>query len=81
MRNPSLASFLLFNFLCALILNASPQKSSPILNGHENERRSFAINLLRALNTSEFDYQKKHGTYANWDALLADLKGRLDGAG
>ncbi len=72
MRKPSITDFLLFNLIFVITVAAGPQKTSPILNSHENERRSFAINLLRALNTSEFDYQKKHGVYANWDALLAD---------
>lgn len=68
----NIVTSLLLTFLCAFALFASPQKSVPILNSHENERRSFAINLLRALNNSELDYQKKHGAYANWDALLAE---------
>ncbi len=72
MRKSAITAFLLLNLFLILAANAGLQKTSPILNGHENERRSFAINLLRALNNSELDYQKKHGSYANWDALLAE---------
>lgn len=72
MRKSAITAFLLLNLFLILAANAGPQKTSPILNSHENERRSFAINLLRALNSSELDYQKKHGSYANWDALLAE---------
>ena len=64
--------FLFLNLLP--VLASMPDRKNPhaILNIHENERRSFAINLLRAINNSELDYKKKHGTYANWDALLAN---------
>ncbi len=72
MRKSAITTFLFLNLLFVFAVNAGPQKSAPILNSHENERRSFAINLLRAINISELDYQKKHGTYTNWDGLLAD---------
>jgi hypothetical protein len=72
MPKPAITAFLFLNLLGVLALHAGPQKSAPVLSTHENERRSFAFNLLRAINNSELNYQKKHGTYANWDALLAD---------
>jgi hypothetical protein len=72
MRKPLVTVFLLTNLLFALALQAGPQKAAPQLSTHENQRRSFAINLLRAINNSELDYQKKHGAYANWDALMAE---------
>jgi hypothetical protein len=72
MPKPAITAFLFLNLLGVFALRAGPQKSAPVLSTHENERRSFAFNLLRAINNSELNYQKKHGTYANWDALLAD---------
>lgn len=71
MREP-IASLLLCQLLFVVTLQAGPQKSVAPLPNHENERRSFAVNLLRAINTAELDYQKKHGTYTNWDGLVAD---------
>jgi hypothetical protein len=68
MRKTAIAVCLLF----ATALQAGPQKPPVPTSGHENQRRSFAIELLRTLNTSEAAYKTKHGTYANWDALLAE---------
>ena len=36
----------------------------------ERERRSFAQNLVKAINAAETDYRKKHDVYANWDTLI-----------
>jgi len=36
----------------------------------ERERRSFAQNLVKAINAAEADYRKKHEVYANWDTLM-----------
>ena len=72
MRKQAITLFLFVNLMFVLAMQAGPQKSTPAVSNQENQRRSFAINFLRAINNSELDYQKKHGTYANWDALLAD---------
>jgi|HubBroStandDraft_1064217.scaffolds.fasta_scaffold24959_2 hypothetical protein len=37
----------------------------------DHARHSVAINLLRAINTAEVGYKMKHGSYLNWDMLLA----------
>ena len=71
-RKPAISTFLLFILLFVPALHAGPQKSTIAPSTRENERRSFAVNLLRAINNSELDYQKKHGAYANWDALIAE---------
>ena len=72
MRNPVIAAFLFIPLLFVLALAAAPQKVSTPPFSRENERRSFAANLLRAINNAEADYRKKHGTFANWDALYAE---------
>lgn len=58
--------------LSSLAPAAWPQKSAPTVSDRELQRRSFAMNFLRALNAAEFDYKKKHAVFANWDALLAE---------
>ena len=40
------------------------------MSGPDHAKHSLAINLLRAINTAENDYQQKHGAYAPWDTLL-----------
>jgi hypothetical protein len=46
------------------------QKGSPVMADRERERRSFAQNLVKAINAAEADYRKKHEIYANWDTLM-----------
>ncbi len=59
--------------MCSFVAVAEPQKSaSPAVTGRELQRRSFALNFLRALNNAEQDYKKKHATFGNWDALFAE---------
>jgi hypothetical protein len=58
--------------LYSLAPMAWPQKPAPEVSGRELQRRSFALNFLHALNTAEQDYRKKHATFANWDALMAE---------
>jgi hypothetical protein len=59
--------------VCSFAVAAGPQKTTaPALTGRELQRRSFALNFLRALNNAEQDYKKKHGTFGNWDALFAE---------
>lgn len=51
---------------------ARPQKGAIPTAGREQERRSFAINLTRAIQKAEVDYKTKHGTFANWDSLVGN---------
>ncbi len=46
------------------------QKGAPVVPDRERERRSFAQNLVKAINAAEADYRKKHEVYANWDTLV-----------
>jgi len=46
------------------------QKGAPAVTDRERERRSFAQNLVKAINAAEADYRKKHDVYANWDTLV-----------
>ena len=53
---------------CQAVVRA--QKGSPVVADRERERRSFAQNLVKAINAAETDYHKKHDVYANWDTLI-----------
>jgi len=60
---------------CAFLLLSSPapaQKNSPGIQDRERERRSLAVNIVRAINTAEANYKKNHGTYATWDIFIAN---------
>jgi hypothetical protein len=60
--------------LLGLLLVCGPlspaQKTTSALAQNEQERRSFAQNLARAINAAEADYFKTHQTYASWDTLM-----------
>jgi len=36
----------------------------------EHARRSVGVNTLRAINTAEYGYKFKYGTFVSWDVLL-----------
>jgi hypothetical protein len=52
-----------------LVPFARAQKNSASMQDRERERRSLAVNLVRAINTAEANYKKNHGSYASWDTL------------
>jgi hypothetical protein len=70
-RMGRMAGFVLIAGL-SLCSSAARGQNTPAVSGREQQRRSLAMNLLRALNNAEADYKKKHATFANWDALLAE---------
>jgi hypothetical protein len=66
-----LAYLLAVILISALARPVLPQKAPPLAPAtRENQRRSFVVNVLRAINASEHDYKTKHGTFANWEALF-----------
>jgi hypothetical protein len=68
LRRKILFSILLFG-LC--LTSAWAQKKNTIAPANrEQERRSFAMNVARAINAAETNYKKTHQTYATWDILL-----------
>jgi hypothetical protein len=55
---------------CALLPATFAQKNTTSTVNREQERRSFAMNLVRAINVAEASYKKSHdGGYATWDTL------------
>ena len=61
------------SLLLGLLLLCRPmspeQKNTSALAQNDQERRSFAQNLARAINAAEADYFKSHQVYASWDTL------------
>jgi hypothetical protein len=52
---------------------AAPQRGQSLpaqSSDSVHARRSVAVNLLRAINTAEYPYKSKHGTFASWDVLV-----------
>jgi len=45
----------------------------------EHARRSVAVNMLRAINTAEWEYKSRHGSFAGWDVLVGS--GEFTGRG
>jgi hypothetical protein len=68
------AAFTLLFLSAALpgTLPAWPQQPATALSSRENERRSFAIVLVRAINAAEVHYKHEHQVYANWETLFGN---------
>ena len=64
------AALLLIFILTCQIASSQAQKGTPDVPDRERERRSFAQNLVKAINAAEADYRKKHEVFANWDTLI-----------
>jgi len=56
--------------LSPLPSHAQGPKTAPGIPDRERERRSLAVNIVRAINTAEANYKKSNGVYATWDMLL-----------
>lgn len=71
----STPSLLALSF-CAIVLTlptlASAQKNAPGVSDRERERRSLAVNIVRAINAAEASCKKNRGAYATWDALISN---------
>ena len=66
------ASIAVIGFGLGLAATARPQKPATSISDHERERRSFAINLVRAIQKAQVDFKSKHAIYGNWDSLLGN---------
>lgn len=67
----ALAAFLLGGLLSALAV-PQEQKNTFGMADRERERRSLAINMVRAINTAEATYKKNHGAYVTWDTMFGN---------
>lgn len=66
----------------ALLAMAIPQRAqSPAArsSADEHAKRSIAVNMLRAINTAEYEYRDGHGRFVGWDVLVAS--GEFTGRG
>ena len=70
MRGIMQKSALVLVLVMSCLAESWAQKGAPIVPDRERERRSFAQNLVKAINAAEADYRKKHDVYANWDTLI-----------
>jgi len=64
-------SLLLVLFLSTLAVTFA-QKNVPGMPDRERERRSLAINLVRAINTAEASYKKDQGVYVTWETMFGN---------
>lgn len=71
-RKVAVASILLVASLLPLSHAVAQRATSPGLQDRENERRSLAVNMMRAINTAEAHYKKTQGTYVTWSTLIAN---------
>jgi hypothetical protein len=65
-----------------LLAMAVPQRAqSPAApsSAEEHARRSVAVNMLRAINTAEYEYREGHGRFVGWAVLVAS--GEFTGRG
>lgn len=67
----ALAASLLAGFLLALA-SAPAQKNTFGAVDRERERRSLAVNIVRAINAAEASYKQHQGTYVTWDTLVGN---------
>jgi hypothetical protein len=63
---------LLAGILLALPGANAQKKAGPGMPDREQERRSLAVNIVRAINTAEAGYKKKQGVYATWSTLISN---------
>jgi len=69
LRTFTLLALFLGVFLAGIRANA--QKTSYGVPDREKERKSLAVNIVRAINAAESNYKKNHGVYASWSTLIS----------
>lgn len=54
------------------LTSVAAQKKNPYgMADRERERRSLAVNIVRAINAAEANYKQKHGVYATWGTFFS----------
>jgi hypothetical protein len=72
MAKKKVAVMVAFVGILTALPQANAQKGTPAVPDRERERRSLAINIVRAINTAELSYKKSHGVYASWETFLGN---------
>jgi hypothetical protein len=73
-----LALFLTGVMLAAAIPQWAQNAAAPS-PADQHTRHSVAVNMLRAINTAEWEYKSRHGSFAGWDVLVGS--GEFTGRG
>jgi hypothetical protein len=71
-KRKAVATILLGGILLALSSTRAQKAPSPGVADRERERRSLAVNIVRAINTAEANFKQKQGVYATWDTLISN---------
>jgi hypothetical protein len=72
-RKVAVASILFAASLLPLSRAVAQRASSPGAQDRDNERRSLAVYMVRAINAAEAHYKKTQGTYVPWATLVTNL--------
>ena len=70
---------IVLTFVLVVTATERSQDVAAQASGHEHERGSIAVNLLRAINTAEYDYRYKHGGFVDWATLVKSEDLKLSG--
>ncbi len=66
------AALFLLCGVVALSTARAQRQPSPTAQDRDRERRSLAVNIVRAINTAEAHYKQAHGVYAIWTTLIGN---------
>jgi hypothetical protein len=66
-------------FVLVVTATERRQEVAAQASGHDQERGSVAVNILRAINTAEYDYRYRHGSFVNWATLVKSEDLKLSG--
>jgi hypothetical protein len=69
---PRLLSILLFSMVILAPSAFAQRQATTSTVSRDDERRTFAVSLARAINAAEVSYKKNHDTYATWDTLQSN---------
>jgi len=67
----AVAEILLLGSLLPLSRATAQRAASPGSQDRDRERRSLAVNIVRAINTAEAHYKQTAGTYVDWRMLTS----------
>jgi hypothetical protein len=67
---------IVLTFVLVVAVSKRAQDVAAQNSGSNHARGSVAVNILRAINTAEYDYRSRHGSFVNWATLVQseDLK-------
>lgn len=69
---PKVVAFVLLCSVLAWSTARAQRPPSPTAQDRDRERRSLAVNIVRAINTAEAHYKQAQGVYATWTTLTSN---------